>query len=238
LTDLPANPKNGLQQDPQRDVFMFRYTPILALLFSIFTSVKILAAEPQWESVKNEDGIHIYLRDVSGSDIQAFKGEVKIQSSIESLLALLLDEESCPEWVYQCIEPAVVERVSEDEHIFYQANDMPFPSTNRDVLFRMRITEDPTTKVATVYFENTADYCKKKDSLVCKKINRSEYVRIQTFTGFYQFTPAGNGWTHVTWEQHIEPGGNLPNWLVNSLLVDIPFNSLKGMVALISRYQK
>ena len=33
----------------------------------------------------------------------------------------------------------------------------------------------------------------------------------------------------MVWLQHTDPAGALPSWLVNALIVDIPFNSMKAL---------
>ena len=42
----------------------------------------------------------------------------------------------------------------------------------------------------------------------------------------YYLSPISETETSVIWVQHTEPAGNIPDWLVNMLLIDIPFYSL------------
>jgi hypothetical protein len=39
----------------------------------------------------------------------------------------------------------------------------------------------------------------------------------------------------ITYELSIDPGGNLPKWLVNTLAVDFPFNTLKNLRQLVKK---
>ena len=41
----------------------------------------------------------------------------------------------------------------------------------------------------------------------------------------------------MVWLQHTEPGGVLPSWLVNNLLVDIPYKSLKTLESVAQQEQ-
>ena len=47
--------------------------------------------------------------------------------------------------------------------------------------------------------------------------------------GFFRFTPLGDNRTHVEYQMHTEPSGALPASLVNAMLVDTPFHTLKAM---------
>ena len=47
--------------------------------------------------------------------------------------------------------------------------------------------------------------------------------------GLYQLTPLHDHKVKVVWIQHTEPAGKIPNWLVNNMLVDVPFNTLKKL---------
>ena len=41
--------------------------------------------------------------------------------------------------------------------------------------------------------------------------------------------PLGNGRVRITYRLHTEPGGSVPDSLVNSSLVDIPYNTLYNL---------
>ena len=58
-------------------------------------------------------------------------------------------------------------------------------------------------------------------------------VRVNRLQGRYLLTPKGPNQTEIVWEQHTEPGGYLPAWLVNQLLRNIPLQSLKNLRALV-----
>ncbi len=59
-------------------------------------------------------------------------------------------------------------------------------------------------------------------------------VRVQTMSGYWEFMPVvsggeNSGKVKVTYELSLDPGGNLPKWLVNTLAVDLPFHTLKNL---------
>ncbi|MFQ5787419.1 MAG: START domain-containing protein, partial [Thermodesulfobacteriota bacterium] len=64
--------------------------------------------------------------------------------------------------------------------------------------------------------------------------------RIKKSTGSYKLKPLTDSTIEVTWQHHTEPGGGIPKWLVNSLLVDTPFKTLKNLRKIVQedKYKK
>jgi ribosome-associated toxin RatA of RatAB toxin-antitoxin module len=58
-------------------------------------------------------------------------------------------------------------------------------------------------------------------------------VRIKNMTGKWQLTPVENNKVKVVYEMNIDPGGKIPKWLVNAMLVDIPFNTLQKLRSIV-----
>jgi hypothetical protein len=58
--------------------------------------------------------------------------------------------------------------------------------------------------------------------------------------GFYVFEKLAELKTRVTFQYHMEPAGALPEWLINSLLVDAPFNTLNNLRTMVNieKYQQ
>ena len=171
-----------------------------------------------WELVKDQDGVQVSTQAVPNSSLKAFKGETVIAASLDSLWAVMLDVEVCPDWVHNCKEPRIVEEISFLERYIYQVSDFPWPVNDRDLVLHIRLSQNSDTKALTIAIEAAPN-----------RIAQTDNVRIQKAKGFYLLEPLSNTETRVTWQQHTEPGGSLPDWLVNALVVDIPFNSLRNI---------
>ncbi len=68
---------------------------------------------------------------------------------------------------------------------------------------------------------------KEKASLDMQK--KSKHIRVTESTGTYLIKEIGEGKVRITWQQHTDPAGKMPQWLVNTLLTELPFNTLKGL---------
>jgi hypothetical protein len=196
-----------------------------------FILLLCLSEAAEWERVKQQDGITVYTRNVAGSDFLAFKGEMVVDGSVDALIAVLYDTPRAPAWLHQCRFGMTLDEVRFEENYIFQIYDLPFPAGNREVILhtRLALTEDG----ALLETREANDYCDTKPVERCRYVKEADLTRIEKSRGRYQFISQDDNRTRVVWQQHIEPGGYLPDWLVNALLVDIPFNSLSRLRELV-----
>ena len=112
----------------------------------------------------------------------------------------------------------VKERVSDEETLIYTVNEAPWPVTNRDTYIRSMMTAD-ANGVVTSSIKAEPDYAEKND----------DYVRMPSVNGAWTFTPQAEGMVEVVYQVHANPGGALPNWLVNSIVVETPMETLTNL---------
>ncbi|MBT4837458.1 MAG: hypothetical protein HON94_08935 [Methylococcales bacterium] len=198
--------------------------PILICLL-----VVSLTSIADWKLAKNKNGITVSLRNKTNSDIKEFQGSIKIKASMDSILAAFLDVESCPKWFHQCTHPALINEIKLKERVLYHISDFPFPATDRYILSKMTLIQNPATKTMRINAIAVPDYCQSNNKASCQKIKTKSLVKIKHSTGYFEFSPLENGFVKVFWQHHTEPEGMLPKWMVNMLLVDIPYYTLDGL---------
>ncbi len=92
---------------------------ILNLLILVLILVLPMNSTPDskydWELVRDEDGIQIYLKEFWADKIKSFKGVIQIRTSIDSLLAVITDMKSCSQWVHHCKKQTLLLRKSFSE---------------------------------------------------------------------------------------------------------------------------
>jgi len=54
-------------------------------------------------------------------------------------------------------------------------------------------------------------------------------VRIKNSTGKWVITPGGSGQVKVEYSLHVDPGGNIPSWLVNMFAAEGPVQEFKKL---------
>ncbi len=191
-------------------------TAIIAALF-LFNSA--LNAENQWESVKNDNGIEVFTRPVPGAAIKEFLAVTVVQSRLSSVLALLDDTSSYTKWIYRCSEASVLLKKNEYERITYSVTALPWPVDPRDIAVKSITSQNKKTGAITVSLTGLPGYIPVK----------SGRVRMVKLNGYWKFEPLGNGRVRVTYSLHSDPGGSLPESLVNSSLIDMPYNTMYNM---------
>ena len=197
----------------------------LLVLFILQLFILPSVAESQWEKVKNANAIEVYVKPVSGSTIKEFKAVTEVQSSMSSVLAVLEDTGSYTYWVHQCSEAKVLSQKSDYERIIYTVVYSPWPVLDRDIAVKAVISQNKKTTAVTITLTGLPEYIHTKP----------KRVRMQKLNGYWLIEPLGNGRVRVTYRLHSEPGGSVPVSLVNSALVDIPYNTLYNLKKMVNQ---
>ncbi|NOX52715.1 MAG: START domain-containing protein [Gammaproteobacteria bacterium] len=177
------------------------------------------ALAQDWNLQRDREGIKIFTRNVDNSKFKQVKAVMQIQSTLAELVALVRDTSACPEWAQLCKKAEEIEVLSETDLYVYTLNTLPWPVSDRDAVAHILWQQDATTFTVTM----TAN-------LVSGKLPTNKgVVRLTQGTTQWIFTPIDADQILVTSTAHIDPAGAIPTWLVNRLLVDSPFNTLKAM---------
>ncbi|MCL2025821.1 MAG: START domain-containing protein [Leptospirales bacterium] len=182
-------------------------------------------AESQWERAKSSNMIEVFVRPVPGSAIKEFRAVTEVQSSMSAILALLDDTSSYTKWMHRCTEAKLLYEKNIYERITYNVTSSPWPVEDRDIAVRSVISQNKKTLAVTIALTGLPGYVPVKP----KK------VRIVKLSGYWMLEPLGAGRLRVTYRLHSEPGGSVPETLVNSSLVDIPYNTLHNLRRMVNQ---
>lgn len=214
---------------------------LILLLFTFFflTQGIVAFSEYDWHLIRDEDNIQVYLKKFWADDVKSFKGVVEIQSSLDSLLAVIIDVEACSDWIHHCANPAILLRKAFLESYHYQVHKLPFPALNREFILHSKVTRIPETGTVLIQIKAVPEFCNETIKQ-CTMIEDQPMVRVEHSHGQYLLEPLPDNTTRVTWEHHTNPGGFLPNWLINRLIREVPFRTLQGLRKKVfeDKYQK
>lgn len=179
----------------------------------------------EWLTLKQQEGVSLATTKIPNSKFLAIKTQMVVKSDLASVLAETLDVDSFPLWVKYCVEAKVIHRdQSKSSFTQYTVSRPPWPLKRRDVLMDVRIQYQDTEKIIITGKVSDREYPKPKGT-----------VRIDNVRAVWKFTLLDDGIVNVENFIHADPGGVIPAWLNNRLMVNSP---LKTFIALRKRLEE
>ena len=197
---------------------------------AVCVSFSVMADVGPWElEAQDEDkGIQVYTRTVGESPLKEFKGVTEIKADVNAFVALLKDDSVATKWMHNVIEFNVIDSPSDTENLVHTINHAPWPVTNRDAYIRSIMSADKNGVVISA-LKAEPEYAEQNE----------DYIRMPALVGAWTFTPKEDGLVEVVYQVHANPGGSLPDWLVNSIVVETPMETLSNLQEIITdeKYQ-
>lgn len=196
---------------------MARFLPFFFIVVCFF----IGPIDAKWRQIKNSQGIKVYEQKASNGSLLIFKGTGIIQKELFYVLAVLADVEKTHEWVESVRKVKILKKVSDVEMITYSIAKAPWPLQDRDTVARGWVEFDHKNKWVHVH-SRSIKYGAKPPT--------SKYVRVPFMKARWSFKPIRNG--TATWAEftvQADPGGVIPNWVVNWVSQNVPYNSIKKL---------
>ncbi len=201
---------------------VFKVVVLLSVIFS--QSIPGLTQEG-WELKKEKDGIRVYTKDIKDSDFKAFRGQTEVKGQLSDVIAVLLDVDQYKEWMPDTKSVKVLKEDSETDITYYVATDVPWPVSDRDGVYQMRVSYDKETPSISIFVKALPDYVEEYKG----------HVRVRKSDTVYKLVQVGENRVMVDYEVAAEPGGGIPAWMVKMKVVSIPFESLEALRTRINR---
>jgi hypothetical protein len=178
----------------------------------------LLATAQEWELKKFSEGINVYTAPIVGSDFKAFKAEMEITATVEQMRYILEHPDLFPDMFPDTEELNVLSRPNDSTSIQYNLTSTPWPLDDRDGAYKSVFV---TNKSGGFVLKGEAipDYIPEKEDV----------VRIKKSDSKWEVIPLKDGKLKVIYEVRAEPGGKLPEWLVNSAVVDVPYQTFVNL---------
>ena len=197
---------------------------MFTLIFSCIVSFNVFPQTRDWELARNDEGIVIYTRNEPGSEFKSFKAEVVLEASTKDILQLLRHTEGYTEWFGYTASSRLLKQEGHVQFNYIETI-FPWPYKNRDMVYRMEIlnSEPDVTKIKLT---GIPDHLPEKEGI----------VRMEKAEGFIVLEDKGVS-TKLQYIFHSEPGGEVPAWLANSSIAELPFTTLTGLRKMLYRGQ-
>ncbi len=191
----------------------------LCMFASMQTLAQVDGVEYDWKLKRDRAGIKVFTSKVPGSAFKATMSVMEVDASPASVAALIGDLKNCKKWIRSCKKAELLHADSPAEKYVYSVTSAPFPLKTRDMVSYVVWKLDAQTGKVSSTGRAMPGYIDKKRGL----------VRVTHADTNWHLTPLGDGKTRVENYTHIDPNGPIPAFLVNLLLVGVPYNALKGV---------
>lgn len=187
------------------------------LLSTILLFVSLDASsQSSWEVAKKEAGIVVYTRAEKGSAFKSFKAIATLEASTDEIIDKLKDADNYSKW-YGYTKTSKLIKQEDSVQYNYVETIFPWPFANRDMVYRMSINS-LHSGVVEISLNGLPNYIPEKKGI----------TRMQKGDGYLLLKPL-DGKTELTFEFHSEPGDNIPAWLANNSIAELPFKTLLGL---------
>ena len=195
------------------------------LLVVLFLSVAWATGQAQVKCSlrKDADSIKVYTCHTDTSKFKSIRAEFTVHTTLEKLRAVMLDFPGYTRWQFNTTESAALARVATDEYIYYAKISAPWPVSNRDMVVRLRLTQSADQLII------------RANSVADIKPVLKNYVRVPVSHSQWLVTRLTNQTLQVHYQLQIDPGGNVPSWLVNWVCAQGPYESFRNLKRLLEK---
>ena len=192
---------------------------ILFLAFLSLTSFRHPTPQDNdWVYEREKKGIKIFTKKSKWGHLRDCKAIMTVSSTPEQMLKVLTDIDDYKTWMPRCKKSQLVARLNDHEFIIHLVFTAPWPVKNRDCVVRLKVEKDAKTGIILVTEISEPKYLKED----------ADVVRIQQLVATWRLTPVEGG-TQIINEYASNPGGNIPDWMVNTQSVENPLATFENL---------
>jgi hypothetical protein len=169
----------------------------------------------------NDQGIRVSSCLNKDSRFRSIMAEFDLNVSTEVITAALFNIPAYTEWQYKTIKATVVERVSDDEMIYYVEIASPWPFNNRDIIAHLRKESCKDGNGIRLVYNGKPDYLPEKNGL----------TRVRSSASEFRIAAIAENKVHITFFSTVDPSGHVPAWMMNLVSCEGPFISFSRLKA-------
>lgn len=177
----------------------------------------------QWEMIKEDQGIRVYIKTNTSSDYIEIKALSHVNSPLESFVALMNDVDNFKNWMHATRKATLVERAGPFRYTYYMLSDLPWPASDRDVILDLSIHQNQQTKAIYTKSRNVEGLIDEKEGI----------KRIESVKTSWRFIPEDEGRVRIVFQTRIKPGVHLPQWMAEKVYHRGPYHTIIKMKQMI-----
>ncbi len=165
----------------------------------------------------NKEGIKIYTFSRDSTSLKQYRAEMILPVSIDSIKNKILDIPNLKKWNYKTTLTRLVKKINDSVSIIYMVNHLGWPILDRDNV----------AKISTIKINEGYKIRIEPANSIYKEFK--DKIRVKKFYGEWILEKIAEKRTKVTQKFFVNPGGNLPVLLINSLVTKAPFETFKNL---------
>ncbi|WDF56929.1 START domain-containing protein [Mucilaginibacter sp. KACC 22063] len=191
-----------------------------ALLFLSVLIINTAAfAQSDWKLKTEEEGIKVYMRSEPNSNFKAIKVNCEVDATLSQFVAIIMDIKNSVNWAYHTKSATVLKQVSPSELYYYSEVEVPWPAQNRDFISHITVKQNQQNHTVIIDAPCIPDYVPAKPNI----------VRVPRSAGKWIIEPVSDKRLKVEYTLSLDPGGNVPAWLINMFAAQGPMQMFKAL---------
>ena len=175
--------------------------------------------QKEWKLVKNKNGIQVYVKHTDDSKLKTFKGVTVFQVDEPlKFVSVVNDYEQLAKLMHLISAIEEKERKTDIVRDLRVKTYLPWPVKNRDVVIKASIEQDPETLNVIIGI---------KDIKSDKYPKEKSYIRMPHTDALLKIELLKDKNIRFTYRAVLDTGGYIPAVLVNLMMKDAPYYSLK-----------
>jgi ribosome-associated toxin RatA of RatAB toxin-antitoxin module len=182
----------------------------------------------KWTKTINQEGIIGYERKIASSVYMQNRTETVTDSSIEEIVEVLKDIPAYPKWMHGCKKTILLDQKGEFNSVIYYLHSSHLDRADRDIVISANTLVDINSGkfITTLKTLNNPAYLHYTDGVNLQRL------RMKDFKGTWSLRALKESLTKVSFTLHINPGEREPEYLINSLMRKVCYNSLQNLIAM------
>ena len=192
---------------------------IMLIILPAYTIYGQTISEDEWKLARDKQDIQIYTRQMTNSKLKEYKAYISIRTSVDKVVEVLQDVDNYNKWMVNLKSSKLLNKISEDESYIYSEAKLPWPFDNRDIVNHINVYWSVDRDTAALVIHGVSDYVPEKKGI----------IRMPKSEGIWNISKINNDFVNVEYKYGGDPGGGIPNWVVNIFIVDSPYKTLINM---------
>lgn len=200
--------------------------PFVAFFF-VFIFFSNSFSSENWKEEFRLNGVSILTRPVDGCAMKEFKAIGIIEAPIETIFNIFKDEKALSKWFGMCSFNKILDISGNNHIVMYAVLDFPFPLNDRDTIADIFYTYDQAAGKLSLRLDSIEEE-NEKDFLKISSFNNN-CIRIKKISCELSLKKLSDEKTHMVYQAHVNPGLDVPVWLLNKLVLIQPLETIKGL---------